>query len=65
MDLSRSGIELVSPALVGGFLTTEPPRKPCKIFFFQSVLISYIHKIAYCGLATFRYHQMCFTFIDV
>ena len=30
-DLPNPGIELkspASPALVGGFLTTEPPRKP-------------------------------------
>ena len=27
-DIPRSGIELVSPALTGGFLTTEAPRKP-------------------------------------
>ena len=26
-DLPRPGIELVSPALAGGFLTTEPPGK--------------------------------------
>ena len=33
VDLSDSGIELVSPAspaLVGGFFTTEPPRKSTK-----------------------------------
>ena len=27
-DLPRPGIELVSPALAGGFLTIEPPEKP-------------------------------------
>ena len=27
-DLPRSGIELVSPALAGGFFTTEPQGKP-------------------------------------
>ena len=27
-DLSRSGIEPMSPALAGGFFTTEPPGKP-------------------------------------
>ena len=31
-DLPGSGIKLVSPALVGGFFTTEPPRKPIKTF---------------------------------
>ena len=31
-DLPGSGIKLVSPALVGGFLTTEPPRKPIQTF---------------------------------
>ena len=27
-DLTGSGIELMSPALAGGFFTTEPPGKP-------------------------------------
>ena len=32
-DLPRPGLEPVSPALAGGFLTTAPPGKPCwKIF---------------------------------
>ena len=36
-----SGIKLVSPALQGGFLTTEPPGKPFVVvlFFFVVVLI--------------------------
>ena len=29
--LPNQGIELTSPALVGGFFTTEPPGKPCVI----------------------------------
>ena len=29
------GIRPVSPALAGGFFTTEPPRKPLQIFFFN------------------------------
>lgn len=32
-DLPRTGIEPMSPALVGRFLTTEPPEKPCALFF--------------------------------
>ena len=28
-DLPGPGIESVSPALTGGFFTTEPPGKPC------------------------------------
>ena len=28
-DLPRPGLEPVSPALAGGFLTTAPPGKPC------------------------------------
>ena len=35
-DLSRPGIELVCPALAGGFFTTEPPAKPQ---FFQQVML--------------------------
>ena len=36
-DLPGSGLEPVSPALAGGFLTTEPPGKPCTNIFFQVV----------------------------
>jgi len=31
-DLPGSGIEPISPALAGGFFTTEPPRKPFSVF---------------------------------
>ena len=34
-NLSNSGIKPASPALAGGFLTAEPPRKP-PFFFFDS-----------------------------
>ena len=33
-DLSDPGIELVSPALVGKFFTTEPPEKPSVSFIY-------------------------------
>ena len=32
-DLPRSGLEPVSPALAGGFLTTAPPGKPQSNFY--------------------------------
>ena len=32
-DLPRPGLELVSPALAGGFLTTAPPGKPNILYF--------------------------------
>ena len=32
-DLLRSGIELMSPALAGGLLTTVPPGKPLHVYF--------------------------------
>ena len=31
-DFPSPGIKSVSPALVGGFFTTEPPGKPCILF---------------------------------
>ena len=31
-DLPRPGIKPISPALAGGFFTTEPPRKPWDLF---------------------------------
>ena len=37
-DLPRSGIELVSLALQGGFLTAGPPGKPCICVLSSSVV---------------------------
>ena len=34
-------IELMSPALVDGFFTTEPPGKPISLFFFVAVVVVY------------------------
>ena len=34
-DLPRLGIKPVSPALAGGFFTTEPPGKPSETFIFN------------------------------
>ena len=34
-DLPGSGLEPVSPALAGGFFTTEPPGKPLKWSYFS------------------------------
>ena len=35
-DLPGPGLEPVSPALAGGFLTTVPPGKPCVCYFLMS-----------------------------
>ena len=37
--LSRAGIELMSPALAGSFLTTVPPEKTPKSHFMIRILI--------------------------
>ena len=37
-DLPGPGLEPVSPALAGGFLTTEPPGKPFSCFLKQVVV---------------------------
>ena len=34
-DLPRPGLELVSPALAGGFSTTAPPGKPSRFFLHE------------------------------
>ena len=39
-DLPGPGIEPVSPALAGGFLTPEPPGKPCGSVFHSVVVVS-------------------------
>ena len=49
---SRPGTELLSPALAGGFFTTQPPGKPMKLSFneaviFLSVQITQKRKIAF------------------
>ena len=54
-DLSRPGIEPVSPALAGGFFTTEPPGKPDDFPFAPSLsitglklcLLGHTHRITY------------------
>ena len=38
-DLSRAGIEFMSPALAGSFLTTVPPGKSPKSHFMIIILI--------------------------
>ena len=38
LDLPGSGVELVSPALAGGFFTTEPPGKPSSELFEMNFL---------------------------
>ena len=49
-DLPRPGLEPVSPALAGGFLTTAPPGKSLKPYAFEvkrthgtSVLYNFIY----------------------
>ena len=37
-DLLRPGIEPISPALTGGFFTTEPPGKPWEYIESQVIL---------------------------
>ena len=39
-DLPRPGLEPMSPALAGGFSTTEPPGKPCWKIFNHSLYFS-------------------------
>ena len=36
-DVLRPGIEPVSPALAGGFFTTEPPGKPQDYLFMWTI----------------------------
>ena len=35
-DLPGPGLEPMSPALAGGFLTTAPPGKPCPYLLFEA-----------------------------
>ena len=39
-DLPGPGLEPVSPALAGGFLTTAPPGKSC-VFWFYTILCGF------------------------
>ena len=45
-DLSHPGIEPVSPALAGGFFTTEPPGKACSICI-SHLLLNNTHCVYY------------------
>ena len=50
VDLPRPGIKSVSPALVGGFLTTGPPGKVPQHFFLKYIYIVSLYSI-YCSLS--------------
>ena len=39
-DLPRPGLEPVSPALAGGFLTTVPPGKSFPVSFVEETLLA-------------------------
>ena len=39
-DISGPGVELIFPALAGGFFTTEPPGKPPDFFEFHFFFLS-------------------------
>ena len=39
-DLPRPGLEPLSPALAGGFLTTAPPGKPERPMFYRNIFIA-------------------------
>ena len=41
LDLPRPGVEPVFPALALGFLTTDPPGKPRKVFFEEDLRVEY------------------------
>ena len=38
-DLPGPGLEPMSPALAGGFLTTAPPGRSCSLWFFVSLFL--------------------------
>ena len=38
-DLPRPGLEPMSPALAGGFLTTVPPGKPSRVFLISVIVL--------------------------
>ena len=40
-DLPGPGLEPVSPALAGRFLTTAPPGKPCMLILYPATLLDY------------------------
>ena len=52
-DLPGPGLEPMSPALAGGFLTTAPPGKPCSCtFYFYLFIVHYIYFYLFSFLAT-------------
>ena len=42
-DLPDPGIEPMSPALAGGFFTTEPPGKPAYIYIYTNIQYNYMY----------------------
>ena len=64
-DLPNPGIEPASPALAGGFFTTEPPGKPppCLTTFYSSVSIQVkaflTHKSRFSFFVLYAYRTRC------
>ena len=65
-DLPRPGLESMSPALAGGFLTTVPPGKP-SCFFQCLVVLDWMLDIAYLMFGGAAFHciplkgvELCF-----
>ena len=60
-DLPGPGLEPVSPALAGGFLTTVPPGKPLPAVFISKVLLehNHTHTVTYCFHTTVAELSSC------
>ena len=58
-DLSGPGLEPVSPALAGGFLTTAPPGKSSQVTLIQN---SQHSTLAYFGVASHKPHHLIVSF---
>ena len=54
-DLPRPGMELVSPALAGGFLTTAPPGKSPRWCFLRWLWKEYYYDVAFLYASVHRY----------
>ena len=60
LHLPRQGIDLMSPALAGGFLTTEPPGKSLQILSWCAAL--HIELLQYIRLCFINNHKKYHTF---
>ena len=64
-DLPQPGIKPTSPALAGGFFTTEPPGKPVKPLLCAKQYLNLTHRTLFHSAKTPLCSSICLSLIDL